>query len=176
MLKLADLAVRGTDEKPPKVTIHLPPTPTVEVPPAIGSPILPGIKLGPKPSKPQIKITAGRKQSILPSPIASSSTTKLRFTQPGTPKTSTVDVPQPEFKVPAPTPPKVTLPKKKEKQVAKAQANGMPTPDLKACRLVLKRLNSNKHAIIFAMPVDPVRDHAAEYVQYLSHGNKMSDP
>ena len=164
MLKLADLAVRGTDEKPPKVTIHLPPTPSSEVPPAIQPPT-PGIKIVPKPAKPLLKINAGRKASLLQSPLVTPvpGSAKIRLTQPGTPKAgpATQEGAQPEFKVPAPPPPKPE-PKKKEKQLAKALANGMSTADLKACRVVLKRLNTSKHAFIFAQPVDPVRDKAHE--------------
>ena len=108
MLKLADLAVRGTDEKPPKVTIHLPPTPATEVPPP--SPAPSGIKLIPKAVKPQIKISARRPS--MPSPVATLTPgpTKLRL-QPSTPKPAAVaeEIAQPEFKVPL-----VPLPKAKD--------------------------------------------------------------
>lgn len=168
MIKLADLAVKGTDEKPPKVTIHLPPTPSTEVPPAIPPPVPPGIKIVPKPTKPQIKIGV-RKASIVPSPLDTPvlGSAKLRL-QPGTPKIASViqELAEPEFKVPALPPLKPSEPKKKDKPAPKAQASGMSTADLKACRILLKRLNTSKHAFLFAQPVDPVRDKAHEYVYF----------
>src|SRR4051812_3132724 len=47
ILKLADILIRGVEETPPKVTIHLPPTPVAEV-----APQLPAVKVkAPRPSK-----------------------------------------------------------------------------------------------------------------------------
>ena len=44
--------------------------------------------------------------------------------------------------------------------VPKAQSGGMSLNDLKASRSALKKLKTNKRALIFLQPVDPIRDHA----------------
>lgn len=51
-------------------------------------------------------------------------------------------------------------PVKKPKPLHPAQANGMSMDDYKGSKSALKKLLANKHARIFAQPVDPVRDNA----------------
>lgn len=54
-------------------------------------------------------------------------------------------------------PPKIT---ERPAHVPKAQSGGMSLNDLKASRSALKKLKTNKRALIFLQPVDPIRDHA----------------
>ncbi|CAO1634477.1 unnamed protein product [Parajaminaea phylloscopi] len=67
-----------------------------------------------------------------------------------------------ESALPAPTK-KSSMKPKKPKPLAQAQAAGMSHVDLTACRNALKKMQSNKHATLFAHPVDPVRDGAPNY-------------
>ena len=156
-MKLADIIIRGTDEVPPKVTIHLPPTPVVEV-----APPLPTVKL---PSKPIRPIKSGGTAARSPHPTFTLPP-KLKLVQSG----SRVDA----FPGPTPAPvkpyPKVSAPKEKKPSKAgpKAQASGMSVNDLRACRNALKKVQEHKKAPLFLQPVDPVRDRAPKYV--LLHG------
>ncbi|KAI0691165.1 hypothetical protein C8T65DRAFT_699820 [Cerioporus squamosus] len=157
LIKLADLLIRGQEEQPSKVTIHLPPTPVVEAPP----PILP-VKLSTKPPR---AIKAGGP----PTP-----STRASFTLPPklklVPSSAQVDV----SATPAPsaaTPQAATykrggdLPKEKApgKVAPRAQASGMSAQDLTACKNALKKLQEHKKALLFWQPVDPVRDKAPNY-------------
>lgn len=178
MLKLADMAVRGETEAPPKVTIHLPPTPVSELPPASTATPAPGIKIMPKLAKPQIKIGARKNSVVFPAtstPLSAIATPSKRMPSINAPPSPIKVVAEnaiqkakskAEFKEPLPPPVKPLSPKKKQKPLQKAQASGMTIPDLKACRTVLKRLIGHKHAIIFQKPVDPVRDNAPKYVLF----------
>ncbi|KAI0718881.1 hypothetical protein C8T65DRAFT_569811 [Cerioporus squamosus] len=167
LIKLADLLIRGQEEQPPKVTIHLPPTPVVEAPP----PILP-VKLSTKPPR---AIKAGGP----PTP-----STRASFTLPPklklVPSSAQVDVsatPAPSAATPQAATykrggdlPKVSAkaaPAHKEKAPGKvaprAQASGMSAQDLTACKNALKKLQEHKKALLFRQPVDPVRDKAPNY-------------
>ncbi|KAG5220967.1 Transcription initiation factor TFIID [Salix suchowensis] len=90
---------------------------------------------------------------------------------PGTPRTPRFNSPARSIALappqPPPQPPKLKArpPKPRPVRPEKASTGGAPrasmdTLDLTACRNVLKKLQSNKHATIFLMPVDPVRDQA----------------
>lgn len=156
-MKLADLVLRGSEEAPPKVTIHLPPTPAVEAPPPI-----PVVKIQPKVPRP------------LPKPPVSNSPAI------GTPITPRIKLlPSGSFREPAPKtpviseqrkrnfaipPPKRPQQPEKKKAVSKPQTAGMSVYDLGACRNALKKVQTHKRAKLFLQPVDPVRDRAPELV------------
>ncbi|THH09339.1 hypothetical protein EW145_g2091 [Phellinidium pouzarii] len=175
ILKLADLAVRGNEEPPPKVTIHLPPTPATEAPPVPLPP--PGIKIVPK--RPQIKMGPRKGSLLLPSvpstPVPASPlppNLKLHLgpsVVPYFPNTAGGAVPGLRFGIKPPLPPTkpVSAPKKKEKYLPKAQSKGMSVSDLKACQTALKRLNTAKNSAIFLQPVDPIRDKAPDYFEVI---------
>ena len=167
IIKLADVLVRGAEEAPPKLSIHLPPpTPVVEIPPP-----LPAVKL-PIPSKPSRTIRSGgprnssvstpvtpkirlvpsahaeaTNQSSLSTPVAGQAVTK---------QTSALQAA-------AGTKIKVKPKNKEAKAMHKAQSGGMTSFDLKACRTALQKLKSSKHSNLFLQPVDPVRDRAPKY-------------
>lgn len=63
---------------------------------------------------------------------------------------------------------------KKPKPVAQAQAAGMSSTDLTACRNALKKLLANKHAPLFTNPVDPVRDQAPDYHKIIKEPMDLS--
>lgn len=163
LLKLADLLIRGAEEAPPKVTIHLPPTPVAEVPPPI-----PPVKL---PSKPPRTIKPGGPAKSPLTPFTVPPKLKLipSSSQADVPATPTPVVPQPavarrntEGPIPkiSVRPPAAQKEKKVAKAIPKAQANGMSINDLRACRQALKKLQEYRKAAIFLQPVDPVRDRA----------------
>ena len=62
---------------------------------------------------------------------------------------------------------RLVKPESRQVPVLKAQSGGMSLNDLRACRNALKKLKSNKHALLFNQPVDPIRDHAPKYVTCL---------
>jgi transcription initiation factor TFIID subunit 2 len=179
MLKLADLVFRGAEESPPKVTIHIPRTPVVETTPAVASP-LHGSKSGIKGKR--LKIPPPVKASGAP-PIFATPFGKIKI--PSVPvQSGTMSSPPPQHATtlpPAPPPPpkptalkkgvafatlkakQTTAPLKKAKPV-QAQSGGMSTNDYRASRSALKKIQSNKHARLFAQPVDPVRDNAPKCV------------
>lgn len=173
-MKLADLAFRGAEESPPKVTIHIPRTPVVDLPP-----VLPGglqgsrppkskrIRLGPpdiksEPSVPPLlgKIRIPSHVEPKPSPSA------LRLASPAIPTSpSPIKQVAPKKEVifapeKAKAKAKVSAPKSSKPAAMQAQAGGMSMNDFRACRNALKKLQGNKHARLFALPVDPVRDNA----------------
>lgn len=70
---------------------------------------------------------------------------------------------------------------KKIKPLPPAQASGMTSADLTACRNCLKKLLDSKHAPLFLNPVDPVRDKAPNYFNIINNpmdlstlGNKLN--
>ncbi|RDX51973.1 hypothetical protein OH76DRAFT_1400878 [Lentinus brumalis] len=166
LIKLADLLIRGSEEQPPKVTIHLPPTPVVEAPP----PILPTVKISTKPPPRAIQAGGPPTPSVRPS-----------FTLPPKLKLVPSGAQVDDSAVPTPSAatsqthkrggdlPKVAkaAPAHKEKGPGKVaprgQASGMSAQDLMACKNVLKKLQEHKRALIFRQPVDPVRDKAPHY-------------
>ena len=177
MLKLADLVFRGADESPPKVTIHIPRTPVVDMPPVLPSPTL-SSKAGAK-TKRQLKVPlSGKAATGNPSPLAST-LAKIKIPS-GVSQTETVVSPAaPPPPEPNSPPPKQAAPKKavafappkaktklkaplekQEKLAPQAPPCGMSVNDYRACRNALKRIQANKHARLFAQPVDPVRDNA----------------
>lgn len=183
LLKLADLLIRGTEEAPPKVTIHLPPTPVVEAPPP-----LPSVKV-PLKSRPSFK--SGVPPTRTPStpfppklklpPSSSQTDVSVRTPSALTPAADKLDV----FVVPKPLVPKRPIPekerekekekeKKQQKNVPKAQSSGMSLNDLRASRNALKKLQTHKHAAIFLQPVDPVRDRAPNYFDVIKHPMDLS--
>lgn len=174
MLKLADIVVKGHEEAPPKLSIHLPPpTPIIEV-----LPPLPPVKVLPvRPLK-----TGGppARSPLLPTPVPS----KIRLLPSGGPTESHLLNHRP----PDGAHPSVVgvkkgvafqqpLPKGKGKQksntksVPKAQSSGMGVMDIKACRNALGKVKANKHAHWFLQPVDPVRDEAPRLVVTLFQFN-----
>lgn len=171
VLKLADLLIRGAEETPPKVTIHLPPTPVTEVPPPLPPVKLPvkpqrSFKSGGPPKTPITPVTGTPKLKLLPS----SSQVDISVKLPATP------APEHDRKPTAfsiPKLPKKALPaeKKPPKNVPKGQSGGMSLNDLRACRNALKKLQVNKRATLFLQPVDPVRDRAPKYIETLFSPN-----
>ena len=190
MLKLADLIFRGAEESPPKVTIHIPRTPVAEMNPSIPSP-LPGSKPGLKGKRLKIPLPtkASGTQSPVPTPFgkikipsvpvqaeAAASPPPQPPLPPPPPPTSTLPPPPPPpppkgvspkkgvvFATPKLKPKQKTAPPKKPKPV-QAQSSGMSSNDYRASRSALKKIQANKHARLFAQPVDPVRDSAPKCV------------
>ena len=167
IIKLADVLVRGAEEAPPKLSIHLPPpTPITEIPPP-----LPSVKI-PLQSKPSRVIKSGGPRNT---PVSTPATPKIRLVSSahmdatGLPSVSTPVVGQPVVNkqgaaLQTPTG-KIKLKQKNKdtKAVPKAQSGGMSSFDLKACRTALQKLKSSKHSNLFLQPVDPVRDRAPKY-------------
>ena len=165
---MADVLVRGAEEAPPKLSIHLPPsTPVTEIPPP-----LPLVKL-PVPPKPSRAIKSGGPRNT---PVSTPVTPKIRLVSTahaeaaGTSSLHTPVTGQPAAtkqgstsKTPAGTKLKVKTKNKEAKAVPKAQSGGMASFDLKACRTALQKLKSSKHSNLFLQPVDPVRDRAPKY-------------
>ncbi|THH30629.1 hypothetical protein EUX98_g3547 [Antrodiella citrinella] len=162
LLKLADLLIRGSEEAPPKVTIHLPPTPVNEVAPPLPTVKIPlkqrSIKAGGPPVKspltpftipPKLKLPVnGGLYDSIATPSSATPTTEGR---------------KPSFQIPKPPLKKATVVKAASAKVPKAQTGGMSLPDLKASRLALKKVQGHKNAAVFLQPVDPVRDRAPNY-------------
>ena len=167
MLKLADLLIRGAEEAPPKVTIHLPPTPVAEAAPPIPPVKLPlksrpTIKTGgPLTRTPTLPFAGTPKLKLPPSSVQGDVSTRTlsAAASPVLDRRDTFPVPKvpPQRKAAAPE-------KKKPQNVPKAQTAGMSLNDLRACRNALKKLQTHKRAAVFLQPVDPVRDHAPRYV------------
>lgn len=161
VIKLADTLIRGADEVPPKVTIHLPPTPVQEV-----APPLPAVKVPLKAHRPP-KLSGPPARS----PLTPYVQPKVKLSRVGsvdvnvkTPATEQT-TPRVAFTEPKATKPKARAPKgDRGTHVPKAQSSGMSINDLRACRNALKKMQTHKHATLFLQPVDPVRDHAPKYV------------
>ncbi|KAI8981206.1 hypothetical protein BD414DRAFT_93257 [Trametes punicea] len=173
LLKLADLLIRGAEEAPPKVTIHLPPTPVAEAPPSIPSVKLPSkpvrtTKSGGPPRSPLTPFTVPPKLKLLPTP----SQADVSLVTPGavTPRAAN------EKRKEAPTPKASARAQEKKpgKAIPKAQSSGMTVNDLRACRNALKKLQTNKHAALFLQPVDPVRDRAPNYFDIIKSPMDLS--
>ncbi|PPQ63820.1 hypothetical protein CVT24_009770, partial [Panaeolus cyanescens] len=187
LLKLADLLIRPVEETPPSVKIHIPSTPVVEA-----APPLPTVKVS-------TKIQRVPKPPAAPSRSASvtlSVPTKLKVAGPPTPATPIAQTAPKVAPVPLPDPAKkavvfatpelpakVAKPKQKvlppktlskPAHVPKAQSGGMPLNDLKASRNALKKLKTNKHAVLFLQPVDPIRDHAPNYFDIIKEPMDLS--
>jgi transcription initiation factor TFIID subunit 2 len=166
LLKLADILVRGTEEAPPKVTIHLPPTPVTEVPPP-----LPPVKVALKPPRPLLKtdVTSTRSPS---SPFVGTPKLKLPPTalqasaSVNGPSTPVHDGRKPggAIKVKKEQDRQEQRPARPDKQPTtkplKVRTSGMTANEVKGCRKVLQQLRGNTHAQLFLQPVDPVRDKA----------------
>ncbi|OCH90063.1 hypothetical protein OBBRIDRAFT_793679 [Obba rivulosa] len=174
LLKLADLLIRGAEEAPPKVTIHLPPTPVAEVPPSLP---LPHVKL---PPKPQRSLKSGGLPAKSPlSPFVVPPKLKLPpSSSQGDVLAKTPDTAHPldgrdkkRDVIPVPPPPKVP---KKVPEKKKAQTSGMSINDIRACRSALKKLQMNRHAAVFLQPVDPVRDRAPSYFDTIKNPMDLS--
>lgn len=172
IIKLADIVLRGVEETPPKVTIHLPPTPVTEIPPS-----LPVVKVLPKVSRPLKSGGPPARAPTVTSPVP-----KLKITPGGTQargsssSTTAPAIPTPPVQrtgsmAPPPVPAKAkNKPKPKPMNgvrpphIPKAQSAGMSLNDLRASRNALKKLKIHKSALLFMQPVDPVRDHAPKFV------------
>lgn len=171
IIKLADILVKGVEEAPPKVTIHLPPTPVLEAPPP--PPSIPAMKLAPK-----LKLTSGVSPAgspIVASPAAPPAVrSKIKVAPVGRMEASaktpiTVTELKAKSTVLAPIQPKGKPKPPKEKQgPPKGQSSGMGTADLKACRSALQKLRTHKLAGVFLQPVDPIRDQAPKCVIFSS--------
>ncbi|KAI0308085.1 hypothetical protein B0F90DRAFT_1680044 [Multifurca ochricompacta] len=179
IIKLADVLVRGAEEAPPKLSIHLPPpTPVTEIPPP-----LPTVKI-PLPLKPSRAIKSGGPRNT---PVSTPITPKIRLApfahgevtnlaslsspvvgQPTTTKLGCA------VQTPAGTKIKVKPKNKEAKAVPKAQSGGMTSFDLKACRTALQKLKSSKHSKLFLQPVDPVRDRAPNYFEIIKNPMDIS--
>lgn len=168
VIKLADIVLRGVEETPPKVTIHLPPTPVSEQ--------VPQLPLGRVPAKPQRPIKTGgppqRPHAVPATPAPAKLKIMPSAARPSTPSATTpAAVSRAGAMAPPPVPTKAK-PKPKPKpagitkapHVLKAQTGGMSVNDLRACRNALKKLKLHKNATLFMQPVDPVRDHAPKFV------------
>ncbi|KAI0652328.1 hypothetical protein C8Q79DRAFT_937038 [Trametes meyenii] len=177
LLKLADLLIRGAEEAPPKVTIHLPPTPVTEAPP----PILP-VKL---PSKPPRAIKSGGPPSTPKTPLPPftvppklklvPSSSQANVSGARTPGHATpITRPERRKELPPPKVPSKASEKKTGKAGHKARASGMSENDLRACRSALKKVQTNKHAALFLQPVDPVRDRAPNYFDVIKSPMDLS--
>lgn len=177
IIKLADIVLRGVEEAPPKVTIHLPPTPIAEQPPPIKLPpkvaARPVKTSGPPTRSPLVPAPAPPKLKIAPSgsQVRASSSTAPVAPPPHVPRT----VPPPATKIK----PKLKARQPmangvKAPQVPKAQSGGMSLNDLRACRNALKKLRLHKNAAIFLQPVDPVRDHAPNYYEVIKNPMDLS--
>ncbi|KXN88910.1 Transcription initiation factor TFIID subunit 2, partial [Leucoagaricus sp. SymC.cos] len=178
LLKLADLLIRPVEETPPSVKIHIPSTPISEAAlqiPAVKVPVKPPrtVKSGGPPSRhPSIQLNVSTAKVKLPGspritsisePSAPSPVTKktVVFAQPALPPPSSKAKMKSGAK--PPTNKSDSKPVAKPTQVPRAQASGMNLNDLKACRNALKKLQANKHALLFNQPVDPIRDNAPRY-------------
>lgn len=162
------MVLRGVEETPPKVTIHLPPTPVAEQ-----APQLPLVRVSTKVQRP---IKTGGPPQRTPALAVPSAPPKLKImpsaARASTPSATTpAVVARPRVMAPPPVPTKAK-PKPKARpagvvkppHVPKAQSGGMSMNDLRACRNALKKLKLHKNAMIFMQPVDPVRDHAPKFV------------
>lgn len=164
------MVLRGLEETPPKVTIHLPPTPVAEQPPQLPLVKVPAkvprpIKSGGPPQRvhvvpaaaapPKLKIMPSAVRASTPSAVTPSAAARSGGMPP--PPVPTKAKPQPK-----PKPAGVT----KAPHVPKAQAGGMSVNDLRACRNALKKLKLHHTATLFMQPVDPVRDHAPKFVSF----------
>ena len=166
---MADVLVRGAEEAPPKLSIHLPPpTPVTEI-----APPLPAVKI-PVPPKPRTIKPGGSRNTPVSTPV----TPKIRLVpsahleavnvsslSTSVARQTTSMKQGSTSKTPASTKIKVKAKNKETKAVPKAQSGGMTSFDLKACRTALQKLKSSKHSNLFLQPVDPVRDRAPKYVR-----------
>ncbi|KAI0304611.1 hypothetical protein BC826DRAFT_1088837 [Russula brevipes] len=171
IIKLADVLVRGAEEAPPKLSIHLPPpTPVTEVPPP-----LPLVKI-PVPPKPPRNTPVSTPVAPKIRLVPSSSIELANMASLSTPLAgqSTVAKQGPALKTPAGTKIKVKAKNKEAKGVPKAQSGGMASFDLKACRTALQKLKSSKHSNLFLQPVDPVRDRAPNYFEIIKNPMDIS--
>ncbi|KAI9057062.1 hypothetical protein FKP32DRAFT_1598551 [Trametes sanguinea] len=174
LLKLADLLIRGAEEAPPKVTIHLPPTPVTEAAPPIPPVKLPNkpiraIKTGGPPRSPLPPFTVPPKLKLMPS------TPQSEAHPARTPGAATPSVTfEKRRDHPAAKPTSKAPEKKTAKALPRAQASGMSLNDLRACRSALKKVQTHKHAALFLQPVDPVRDRAPNYFDIIKSPMDLS--
>ncbi|KAH9486347.1 Transcription initiation factor TFIID subunit 2 [Psilocybe cubensis] len=186
ILKLADLLIRPVEESPPSVKIHIPSTPVLDT-----APMLPAVKVPPKvprviksggppiksplvtlnpptklklPASPMLESTSLK--PLPPTPVPEAPKKVVNFAKPDLPPKVPKSLKARPSTTPAPvhsSTSKVAKVTTKPAHVPKAQSGGMSLNDLKATRAALKKLKSNKHAVIFLQPVDPIRDHAPNY-------------
>ncbi|KAH7886186.1 hypothetical protein F5I97DRAFT_2026435 [Phlebopus sp. FC_14] len=183
VLKLADIILRGVEEAPPKVTIHLPPTPVVEQ-----IPQLPPVKMPPKTSARPLKsggppargpvapAAAPPKLKLLPTAAQARSSTPSA-TPPAAVtvgRNGTMPPPPPPAKAKAKPQGRSVNVNGVKPHVLKAQSSGMSMNDLRACRNALKKLKIHKNAMIFLQPVDPLRDHAPNYYEVVKNPMDLS--
>lgn len=132
-----------------------------------------------------------------PTDTPSASTPKIRFSLAGKSGSSSAsasapaqeggDFPFPDQPAPAPEPPasasgpiKLVLnqptkeKKKKKAAVVKAQAKGLSDSDFKTITYVLQKLLADKRSTFFRMPVDPIRDHAPDYLSIVTNPMDLS--
>ncbi|KAH9968683.1 TATA-binding protein associated factor Taf2 [Russula dissimulans] len=170
IIKLADVLVRGAEEAPPKLSIHLPPpTPVTEI-----APPLPAVKI-PVPPKPRtIKPGGSRNTPIRLVPSAHLEAANASSLSTSVAGRTTAIKQGSTSKTPASTKIKVKAKNKEAKAVPKAQSGGMASFDLKACRTALQKLKSSKHSNLFLQPVDPVRDRAPNYFEIIKNPMDIS--
>ena len=158
LFKLAEALIRGSDEAPPSITIHLPPTPVVEVPP----PLPPA-----RPPKPQRTLSIKAPVAPSKSPlIPFAAPPKLKLPMNGGRKLS-ITTPLGESKKPSNTYTVPALPIRKgatkptPKPAPKATPNSaLNRNDMIVCQNAIRKLKAHKAAVLFLQPVDPVRDGA----------------
>ncbi|EJU02667.1 hypothetical protein DACRYDRAFT_21692 [Dacryopinax primogenitus] len=165
MIQLAEFFYKPHEEALPKVTITLPPTPISETAPQLATPVLaPPVPALPKIKAIKIGISGIQKdRPLTPSGALPPLAPAVRHDISPTNGTAAVPI--------AP----ISIKPKKIKPLERAQERGMSSNDLKACRQALKRLNMNKHADLFRMPVDPIRDRAPNYFDVIKNPMDLSN-
>ncbi|KAF7302590.1 Bromo domain-containing protein [Mycena chlorophos] len=166
LLKLSDLLLKPVEETPPTVKLHIPanpgpvaPSPSPVIPPA------PTPKVILRAPTPASRVAPLRTPSVEPSPKVTFAIPALppkarAAPKPRAPPAPKVNGVSHQHHAPKPAPaPRVVAPP----APLKAQAAGMSLSDLKATRVLFKKLQSNKHAKLFLRPVDPIRDNAPNY-------------
>jgi transcription initiation factor TFIID subunit 2 len=180
LLKLADILIRGVEERAPTVKIHIPPpTPIQEafVPPVVAS-----TRIALKPSR-SIKLSGPALKKALPE--TPSAPPKLKIPghpsinlprTPATPREGTPISIKSKLKLPKPKQdkPVIERPPADRPATTKAQAAGMSANDLRASRAALKKIKLNKHSQLFLQPVDPIRDHAPNYFDIIKQPMDIS--
>ena len=155
------------DETPPTVKIHIP---VPEATPQLQSVKLPTkvprtVKAGGQPTKsPLVPFAPSTRLRLPASPVVESKTITASPEPQRRSSIATASTPVATTKTQKLKGRTPVKPESRQVPVLKAQSGGMSLNDLRACRNALKKLKSNKHALLFNQPVDPIRDHAPKYV------------
>ncbi|KAF8727767.1 hypothetical protein AX14_007043, partial [Amanita brunnescens Koide BX004] len=177
ILKLADLLIRPVDETPPTVKIHIP---VPEATPQLQSVKLPTkvprtVKAGGQPTKsPLVPFAPSTRLRLPASPVVESKTITASPEPQRRSSIATASTPVATTKTQKLKGRTPVKPESRQVPVLKAQSGGMSLNDLRACRNALKKLKSNKHALLFNQPVDPIRDHAPNYFDIIKDPMDLS--